>query len=118
MLHRQIILTPVNPAPGQRAENDHEPAMGKRARRLDVNITGLIVYTRPERSDGVRAALAAIDGVDVHAVTPDGRMVVTVEQADDAAATGVLEAIPVLDGVLSTALVYHHDEALDEQANR
>lgn len=118
MLHRGIVLTSVKLPSGRRAENDPEPVMGKFARRPDVNITGLIVYTRPERSASVRAALAGIDGVDVHAQTPDGRMVVTVEQSDDAAASGVLEAIAALDGVLSTALVYHHDEALDEQANR
>ena len=43
-----------------------------------VNITGIVVYTRPERSGAVRDALAAIAGVEVHAISPEGRMVVTV----------------------------------------
>ncbi len=85
---------------------------------LAVNITGIIVYARPDRSGAVRGALASIGGVEVHAVTPEGRMVVTVEPFDDRAATETFDAIAKIDGVLSTALVYHHDEALTEEANR
>ena len=81
-----------------------------------VNITGIVVYTRPERSGAVRDALAAMGGVEVHAISPEGRMVVTVEQSDDRAATGTLDAVARIDGVLSTALVYHHDEALNEES--
>ncbi|MBE0594035.1 MAG: chaperone NapD [Gemmatimonadales bacterium] len=83
-----------------------------------MNITGLVVYASSERSDSVRSALEAIAGVEVHAVTPEGRMVVTVERSDDGAATEALEAVARVDGVLSTALVYHHDEMLNDESNR
>ncbi|MCL4183967.1 MAG: chaperone NapD [Burkholderiaceae bacterium] len=83
-----------------------------------MNITGIVVYASAARSETVRSALARIAGVEVHAVSPEGRMVVTVEQSDDAAATGALEAIARVDGVLSTALVYHHDEPLNDETNR
>ncbi len=83
---------------------------------VTVNITGIVVYPKPGRVDDVRAALAAIGGVEVHAVSPEGRMVVTVERPDDSAATGALDTIARTDGVLSTALVYHHDEALNEES--
>lgn len=83
-----------------------------------VNITGVVVYANPLRLEAVRAALEAIEGVEVHAVVPTGRLVVTVERPDDHAATETLQAVARAEGVLSTALVYHHDEALDEEPNR
>ena len=87
--------------------------------RSAVNITGIVVYAKPDRCGAVREALTALGGVEVHAVSPEGRMVVTVEQPDDRAATGTLDAVARIDGVLSTALVYHHDEALnDDSTNR
>lgn len=79
-----------------------------------MNITGIVVYSKPDRCAAVRVALGSLPGVEVHGVSPEGRMVVTVEQADDRAATEALDAIAKTDGVLSTALVYHHDEALNE----
>lgn len=81
-----------------------------------MNITGIVVYAKPERCADVRARLDALDGVQVHAVSPEGRMVVTVERDDDRAATETLDAVAKADGVLSTALVYHHDEALDDES--
>jgi nitrate reductase NapD len=83
-----------------------------------MNITGIVVYASPERSGAVRDALVHMTGVEVHAITPEGRMVVTVEQPDDGTATRTLDAIARVDGVLSTALVYHHDEPLDDDTNR
>jgi len=55
--------------------------------------------------------------VEVHAVTPEGRMVVTVERPDDREVKEAFDAIGRVDGVLSTALIYHHDEPLDEESN-
>ena len=42
-------------------------------------------------------------------------MVVTVERANDGAATDALDAIARTEGVLSTALVYHQADTLPEQ---
>jgi len=80
------------------------------AKRDTVNITGVVVYARPAESEQVRAGLVAIAGVEVHAVGPDGRMVVTVERDSDDEATEVLNRLGRLPGVLSAALVYHHHE--------
>ena len=41
-------------------------------------------------------------------------MVVTVERPTDGEMTGAFDAIHRLPGVLSAALVYHHDEPVDE----
>lgn len=82
-----------------------------------MNITGIVINASPGCADTVCRALAAIGGVEVHAVTPEGRMVVTVERRDDPEVRQALEAIARIQGILSTALVYHHDELLTEELN-
>jgi nitrate reductase NapD len=79
-----------------------------------VNITGILISARPGQTERLREALAAVAGAEVHAVTPEGRMVVTVERRTDAEMTGAFDAIHRLPGLLSAALVYHHDEDLVE----
>jgi nitrate reductase NapD len=49
-------------------------------------------------------------GVEVHAATSDGRMIVTTEDWDETTAADKVFAIDRLDGVLSAALVYHFFE--------
>ena len=79
-----------------------------------MNISGLIVYAQPAAFQALRARLAEIPGVEVHATTAEGRMVVTVERPTDGEMTGVFDRIGALDGVAATALVYHHDEPIDD----
>jgi periplasmic nitrate reductase NapD len=79
-----------------------------------VNITGILVSAHPGQTDALRDQLSALPGVEVHAVTPEGHMVVTVERPTDGEMTGAFDAIHRLPGVLSAALVYHHDEPVDE----
>lgn len=79
-----------------------------------MNITGILVSAQPDQAEALRERLTAMTGVEVHAVTPEGRMVVTVERPTDAEMTGAFDAINRLPGLLSAALVYHHDEDLVE----
>jgi periplasmic nitrate reductase NapD len=79
-----------------------------------VNITGILVSAHPDQTETLRERLTAIAGVEVHAVTPEGHMVVTIERPTDGEMTGAFDAIHQLPGVLSAALVYHHDEPVDE----
>jgi len=76
-----------------------------------MHISSLIVHARSGADARFRAHLAALDGVELHAVADDGRMIVTVECADDAAIRNTYEAIEHLDGVLSVAMVYHQVES-------
>ena len=79
-----------------------------------MNITGILVSAHPGQTETLREQLTAMTGVEVHAVTPEGHMVVTVERPTDGEMTGAFDAIHRLPGVLSAALVYHHDEPVDE----
>lgn len=75
-----------------------------------MNISSIIVIPHPDHVAAVQEALRKIDGVEMHGVSPEGKMVVTIETADDRATTDTFEAISQLDGVLSASMVFHQLE--------
>ena len=82
-----------------------------------VNISSLIVGILPEQAEATSACLAAMPGVEIHAVAPDGRMIVTLETPSDEATVQQFETIRQLPGVLSASMVYHQYETdPDEEA--
>lgn len=72
-----------------------------------MNISGVIVRARPENVAAVRKRLAAIDGVDVHAATEDGRLIVTVEEESDRLLADAVLRLNSVPGVLAASMVYH-----------
>ena len=75
-----------------------------------MSITGLVVHAVPDTAGSVQDAIGALDGVEVHKVTDDGRLVVTVDNPDDGKAAQVFDSFRTIPGVLSTSLVYTHFE--------
>lgn len=75
-----------------------------------MSISGLVVHTLPARAPEVRERLTQYDGVEVHAVTEDGKMVITVDIPDDHRAADTLMDLQKQDGVLSASLIYTHFE--------
>lgn len=75
-----------------------------------MNISSVLVIPRPGCADATVRALHELDGVEVAAVSPEGRIIATLEAEDDAQTVQSYEAIAVLQGVLSVAMVYHHRE--------
>lgn len=65
-----------------------------------MNVSGVVVACRPDAMDEVRAALDALAWVDVHYTKPDGRMVVTIEAADEDASMERLKQVKGLPKVL------------------
>jgi len=47
-----------------------------------IEVCGVLVHARPERVGDVRGVLASMPGVEVHGVTDEGRMVITLENTD------------------------------------
>jgi nitrate reductase NapD len=76
-----------------------------------MHISSLIVHAKPGKDALFRTQIATLDGVELHAVADDGRMIVTMESVDDAAIRNTYEAIERLDGVISVAMVYHQVES-------
>lgn len=75
-----------------------------------MNISSVVVIPHPDAVDRVVAALRALAGVEVQAVSPEGKIVATLEADDDRATTEIYEVIGQADGVLSVAMVYHQSE--------
>lgn len=76
-----------------------------------MNISSAIVHAIPGHVEQVKAGLAPLEGVEIHAISPEGKFIVTIEAENDAGNVGIYEQIGRLDGVMSTAMVYHQTEA-------
>lgn len=69
-----------------------------------------MLYTRPERLASILDMLRKMEGVEVHAVTPDGRMVITVEKDDQEQFSQTVLDLRGIDGVMDANLIYHFHE--------
>ena len=75
-----------------------------------IHVAGLVVMTRPERIEPVRAALARLPGVEIHAADRRGKLVVTLDAPGDGAIADLMHRIPDIPGVLACTLAHHHSE--------
>ena len=76
-----------------------------------MNISSAIIHARPGDVALVEAGLAALAGVELHAVSPEGKMIVTIETGDEGSNAATYQLIGQLDGVMSAAMVYHQTES-------
>jgi nitrate reductase NapD len=88
-----------------------------------MNISSIIVHAKPTELMSVRGNIEQIPGVEIHAVTDDGKLVVTIETETDGETASTFDRINVMDGVLSAAMVFHQFESDPEnevsvEANR
>ena len=75
-----------------------------------INISGLLIHSLPKNVEAVRNYLEKEDGVEIHSITGDGRMVITVEK-DTREETGyLLNELQTHEHILSAAVVYQHYE--------
>ncbi|MGE5478048.1 MAG: chaperone NapD [Bacteroidales bacterium] len=72
------------------------------------NICGVLVHARPEERHEVAERLTALPGVEVHIVSDEGKLVLTVEDAGGTWAGATIDQFIRVPGVLSVALAYHH----------
>lgn len=75
-----------------------------------LNISGIVVHAHPDKVGAVSTLLEEIPGVEIHGASETGKLVVTVEKADDRESVDTYEQIGNLPGVLAVAMVYHHFE--------
>ena len=76
-----------------------------------MNISSIIVHAQPAELLSVRSGLEQIPGVEIHAVTDDGKLVVTIETETDGETAGTFDRINTMDGVMSAAMVFHQFES-------
>jgi nitrate reductase NapD len=82
-----------------------------------MNISSAIMYIAAERLDEACEALSLMPGVQIHALSPEGKVVVTLEDDDTNSAADKYVALHGVPGVASVAMVYQYsdDESVDTQ---
>ncbi len=73
-----------------------------------MSISSLVVHASPDNASALSKRLERLKGVEVHTVTDDGRLVVTVDIEDEREAADTLMNLQREDGVLSASLIYNH----------
>ncbi len=76
-----------------------------------MNISSIVVHAKPAELGPVRTLIERIPGVEIHAASDDGKLVVTIETGSDGETAGTFQRINALDGVMSAAMVYHQFES-------
>lgn len=72
-----------------------------------LHIASIIVQTRAAAFLEVKHWLRNIPGVEIHAESPLGKLVVVLETETERVILDLLDSIAALPGVLNAALVYH-----------
>ena len=80
-----------------------------------MNVSSLIVNAKDGQVLAVQALLTQQSGVEVHAASPEGKLIVTIETESDRDTVAAYERISRTDGVLSAAMVYHQIESEPDQ---
>lgn len=80
-----------------------------------MNISSAIVYAKSEHDKALRTLLSQIPGVEVHASTDDGKMIITIETESDRTAVTIYEDIERMEGVLSVAMIFQQTESHPDQ---
>ncbi|MCI5207560.1 MAG: glutamate synthase [Candidatus Electrothrix sp. ATG2] len=73
-----------------------------------MNISGIVVQAPPDRSEALQEQLIALSGVEIHAVNPEGSIVITVEDTPDNKPSDTLMQVQTIKGVLSASLIYNY----------
>lgn len=80
-----------------------------------MNISSAIVYAKSEHDQALRTQLSQVPGVEVHASTDDGKMIITIETESDRTAVAIYEDIERMEGVLSIAMIFQQTESHPDQ---
>ena len=77
-----------------------------------MNLPSLVLRIQPERRVAAEAALTALPGVECHAMSDDGKLIVTVEETPQSSVAETLIAVHGVPEVLAVTLAYEHNPHL------
>ncbi len=77
-----------------------------------VHIAGVLVKAFPQNCEAVSQRLLSLPGTEIHEISDDGSMVVTVESTEkEKNIVDIITHMATLEGVLDTSLIFHHNDA-------
>ncbi len=77
----------------------------------EVHISSLIVHVLPEHLAATKLAIEKFENAEIYGDSPEGKIIVVLETANQGFITETIDAIHNLPNVLSAALVYHQIES-------
>ena len=82
----------------------------------EYNVCGVLIHANTNNVEQVKDLLVQQDGVEVHAVTDNGRLIVTVEHEQRKTVGDQIMAFYDVPGVLSASMIYQYsDNDLDSE---
>ena len=78
----------------------------------ELHLASLVLHVVPLRLADCAAAAAAVAGAEIHATSPAGKIIVTLEASSDADLQTSMAALQGISGVIAATLVYQHAEPL------
>jgi nitrate reductase NapD len=82
-----------------------------------MNISSAILHLVPARLEEACAQLQDMPGVEIHARSPEGKVVVTIEDSDTNSAADSYVALHGIAGVASVAMVYQYSDDESETSD-
>mgnify|MGYP001594213728 CR=1 FL=1 len=76
-----------------------------------MHIAGVVVQVHPKHLAAAQGELEVLAGVEVHAISPAGRCVVTIEGDHRHVVADMMSRVNALPGVLSACMVYEQSES-------
>lgn len=80
-----------------------------------MNISSVVVHARDGHLANVQNLLKHQSGIEVHAASPEGKLIITIETESDRETIAAYERLEQTEGVLSAAMVYHQVESEPDQ---
>ena len=84
----------------------------------EYHITSLVVHAAPKAISQVESQINALTGTDIHAVTEQGKFVITLEGETQTSILDNVEAINAIEGVLKCSLIYHQIDNVEFESNQ
>lgn len=83
-----------------------------------MNISGLVIMTVPKKTKQVVEKLKDIEGLEIHRVLEDGKIVAVLERESTGEEVNTVRNMYDIDGVITATMAYHHfEEEVDEMIN-
>ncbi|MCK5897038.1 MAG: chaperone NapD [Cocleimonas sp.] len=81
-----------------------------------ISICGVMAQVLPEKMEEVTPLLLAIQGLEIHAIGDDGKLVITVESEHYKETGRRITTLQNIKGILSASMIYQHTETVGDEA--
>lgn len=75
-----------------------------------MSICSLVVHAKPEKLEPVTQLIADMEGVEIHAKSEMGKLVVSIDHPQRRYCSDAMMKMTSMDGVLNTSLIYEYFE--------